>query len=76
MKYEEAIKELEDIINKLNSTSLPLEEAKKIFTRGKELMKFCYGEIKEVKGKIFEIKEELGALLEEENIELWEFQNY
>lgn len=70
MNYEEAIKELEDIISKLNSTSLPMEEAKKLFERGKELSKFCYNSVKEVKGKIFEIKEELGALVEEENVEL------
>lgn len=67
MKYEEAIKELEEIINKLNLSSLPIEEAKVLFERGKALMKFCYGEVKEVKGKIYEIKEELGVLLEEEN---------
>ena len=70
MKYEEAIKELEEIINKLNTTALPIEEAKTLFERGKELMKLCYGQVKEVKGKIYEIKEDLGALLEEENEEL------
>ena len=70
MNYEDAIKELEEIISKLNSTSLPMEEAKKLFVRGKELTKVCYNNVKEVKGKIFEIKEELGALVEEENSEL------
>ena len=70
MKYEEAIKELEEIINKLNMSALPIEEAKKLFERGNELMKFCYKEVKQVKGKIYEIKEELGALLEEENTDL------
>jgi len=76
MKYEEAVKELEEIINKLNMASLSIEEAKKLFERGNVLMKFCYNEVKEVKGKIYEIKEELGALLEEENKDLWKFQNY
>ncbi len=70
MKYEEAIKELEEIIEKLNSSSLPLEEAKKLFERGRELSKFCYKEVKEVKGKVYEIKEEMGALIEEENEDL------
>ncbi len=76
MKYEEAIKELEEIISKLNSASLPIEEAKKLFVRGKELMKFCFESVKEIKGKVYELKEEMGALLEEENSDLWEFQNY
>ena len=66
MNYEDAVKELEEIIKKLNTSSLSMEESKKLFTRGKELAKFCYESVKEVKGKIYEIKEELGALLEEE----------
>ena len=66
MNYEDAVKELEEIIKKLNSANLTMEEAKKLFERGKELTKFCYTSVKEVKGKIYEIKEELGALLEEE----------
>ena len=33
MKYEEAIKELEEIVGKLNSASLPIEEAKILFIR-------------------------------------------
>ena len=76
MKYEEAIKELEEIVSKLNSASLPIEEAKTLFARGKELMKFCFESVKEIKGKVYELKEEMGALLEEENSDLWEFQNY
>ena len=76
MKYEEAIKELEEIISKLNSASLPIEEAKTLFVRGKELMKFCFESVKEIKGKVYELKEEMGALLEEENSSLWELQNY
>ena len=66
MKYEEAIKELEEINKKLSSDSLPIEEAKSLFERGKELSKICYESVKDVKGKIIEIKEELGALIEEE----------
>ena len=75
MKYEEAVKELEEIIKKLNSSNLSMEEAKKCFERGRELSKFCFENLKEVKGKVYEIREELGALIEEENEELWEYQN-
>jgi len=66
MKFEEAIKELEEINKKLSSDSLPIEEAKKLFERGKELSKICYENVKDIKGKILEIKEELGILIEEE----------
>ena len=66
MIYEDAVKELEEIIKKLNGDSLSISEAKKLFERGKELSKICFENVKEVKGKVYEIKEELGALLEEE----------
>lgn len=66
MNFEDAIKELEEINKKLSSSSLTIEEAKSLFERGKILSKFCYENLKEVKGKIIEIKEEMGALLEEE----------
>lgn len=67
MKYEEALKELEQIIINLNDSKIPMSEAIKVFERGLELSKFCYKQLNEVKGKISIIKEELGALLEEEN---------
>lgn len=67
MKYEEALKELEEIITKLNETKTPLSEATKIFERGLELSKFCYNELNQAKGKISVIREELGALLEDED---------
>lgn len=67
MKYEEAIKELESIIEKLSENKLPMSEACSIFERGLELSKFCYSELNKAKGKITVIKEELGTLLEEED---------
>lgn len=73
MKYEDAIKELEEIIEKLNTGKLSMSDASKYFERGAELSKFCYEELKSVKGKVSVIKEELGALLEEEE---WGFLNY
>ena len=66
MNFEDAIKELEEINKKLSSSSLTIEEAKALFERGKTLSKFCYENLKEVKGKIIEIKEEMGALIENE----------
>ena len=66
MNYEDAVKELEEINKKLGSESLSIEEAKALFERGKTLSKFCYDNVKEIKGKIFEIKQELECLVEEE----------
>lgn len=67
MKYEEALKELEEIISKLNDNKIPVSEANKFFERGVELSKFCYNELNGMKGKITIAKEELGKLLEEED---------
>ena len=66
MNFEDAIKELEEINKKLSSSSLTIEEAKALFERGKTLSKFCYENLKEVKGKIIDIKEEMVALIENE----------
>lgn len=69
MTYESAIKRLGEIIEKLSAESVPLAEATALFEEGLSLMKYCYGEIKVVKGKMYEIKEELGKLKLEENNE-------
>lgn len=66
MKYEEAVKELDEIVKKLSSGEINMEEASKLFEMGKTLLKFCFENVKQLKGKVYEIKEELGALLEEE----------
>ena len=74
MNYEEAIKELEEITEKLNEGKVQISEATKLFDRGVELSKFCYKELNNLKSKVTVVKEELGTLLEEE--EQWNFQNY
>lgn len=66
MKYEEAIKELENIIEKLEDGKTPLDEASQCFDRGVELVKFCNSQLKSVKGKVKVIREELDSLIEEE----------
>lgn len=63
--YEQASKELEEIVIKLENGNLPMNEAVKLFERGQELVKFCFGELDSAKGKLTVIKEELGKLIEE-----------
>ncbi|MBN1231671.1 MAG: exodeoxyribonuclease VII small subunit [Anaerolineales bacterium] len=41
MKYEEAVKELEEIIQKLESQELPLEESISLFERGQAISAHC-----------------------------------
>lgn len=75
MNYEDKIKEIESIIEKLNEGKVPMAEAVKNFERASELTKECYKELNELKGKVSIIKEELGMLIEED-IDEWKFQNY
>ncbi len=41
LTYEEAVAELESIVEALESEQNPLEEAMKLFERGQELVKKC-----------------------------------
>lgn len=66
MTYEEAIKKLTDIVDRLSSETVPLAEASGLFEEGMKLIKFCYGLVKETKGKVMEIKQELSQLKMEE----------
>ena len=66
MNYEDAIKELESIIEKLESEQLPLKTAEELFSRASELAKFCQEEITKTSGKLFQIKKDLDQISEEE----------
>ena len=66
MTYEEAIKEIEEIINQLEKDDLPLKKAQELFSRASELAKFAQEELSKTTGKLYEIKKELDVLVEEE----------
>ena len=66
MNYEELMKELEDIINKLENGDTKFDDAEKMFARGAEICKELNKKLEETKGKVTIIREELGAILEEE----------
>ncbi len=65
ISYEEASKELEEIVAKLESGLLPMSEAVKLFERGQDLVKVCATELESAKGKLTIIKENLNTLIEE-----------
>ncbi|WP_249549265.1 exodeoxyribonuclease VII small subunit [Anaplasma phagocytophilum] len=47
-KFEEAMKELENIVAELESGNVPLERSVELFNKGKELHKYCDKVIKEI----------------------------
>ena len=65
ISYEEAFKELNEIIGKIEEGNASISEVGELLERGKELVKVCYGEIDKTKGKLTEIKETLDKLEEE-----------
>ncbi len=66
MSYEEAIKELENIITRLEGEQLPLKTAQELFERARELSKFAQEELEKTTGKLYQIKKELDEITEEE----------
>jgi exodeoxyribonuclease VII small subunit len=58
--FEEAQRELEQVVAKLESGRAELEEALALWTRGDELYRYCVGKLESAEGKI----EELGQRVE------------
>ncbi len=50
-KFEDAMRELEDIVKRLESGDLPLEESLKIFEKGVTLSRFCFNKLEESRKK-------------------------
>jgi exodeoxyribonuclease VII small subunit len=55
MTFEEAQKELEEIVQRLESGEAPLDEALKLWQRGEELHRLCKEQLDTAEGKIEEL---------------------
>ena len=62
MTYEQAYERLLEIANKLQSASLNLDEAVKLFEESVTLSKFCLEQLKQTQAKIQVFKGELETL--------------
>lgn len=62
MTYEQAVKELEEILSKLDSSETNLDDAIKLFEKSVELSKICFDKIKTTEGKVEIIKKELEGI--------------
>jgi exodeoxyribonuclease VII small subunit len=67
LTYEEALAELEQIVEALESEQNPLEEAMKLFERGQALVKKCGGALESAQLKIQKIAGESLVDFEEES---------
>ena len=57
LTYEQAIKKLEDIINKLNEGSIPLDDSITLYEEGIKLSEFCMKKLESAKHKIINLNE-------------------
>lgn len=55
MTFEEAQKELEQIVHRLETGEAPLDEALKLWERGEELYRFCKERLDAAEGKVEEL---------------------
>lgn len=53
--FEEAQRELEQIVDRLERGEAPLDEALRLWERGEELYRLCRGRLDEAQGKIEEL---------------------
>lgn len=60
LSFEEAMQNLEDIVEKLEEGDVPLEEAISIYRKGMELSKLCHDKLKDVEEQLTQIITEDG----------------
>jgi exodeoxyribonuclease VII small subunit len=53
--FEQAQRELEDIVQRLESGEVPLDEALRLWQRGEELYGLCRGRLEAAEGRIEEL---------------------
>lgn len=64
MNFEEGTKKLEEIVKKLDSNEISLEESITLFEEGVKISKECMDILNKSKGKITVIKEEFDKVFE------------
>ncbi len=61
--FEEALKELEEIVNRLEQGDLPLEEALQLFEQGVKLSRVCHTRLDEAQKRVeILLKDEAGKM--------------
>jgi exodeoxyribonuclease VII small subunit len=61
MTYEEAEKELLQIVERLERGDAGLDEALELWQRGEELYRFCAGQLEAAEGKVEELASRVDA---------------
>ncbi len=64
-KFEVAMRELEDIVKRLESGDLPLEESLKIFEEGVALSRYCFNKLEEAEKRVSILIKDEGGIKKE-----------
>ena len=64
-KFEVAMRELEDIVKRLESGDLPLEESLKIFEEGVALSRYCFNKLEEAEKRVSILIKDEGGIKRE-----------
>lgn len=70
LSYEEAVEELEEILNKLESGELSLKDSLENFKRGIELYNYCNEILRNIEGEVKILLEDENGNLKEEVFDL------
>jgi exodeoxyribonuclease VII small subunit len=62
LTFEEAMEQLETVVNKLEEGDVPLEEAIRMFEEGMKLSKFCHERLQNVEKQMTQVLTEDGEL--------------
>lgn len=66
MKFEESLKELDNIVQKLESGKLTIDESVELYTKGISLCNDCSKKLNDIKGKIALLEESKEGLKEKQ----------
>jgi len=64
-RFEDAMRELEDIVRRLESGDLPLEESLKIFEEGVALSRYCFSKLEEAEKRVSILLKDQGGIKRE-----------
>lgn len=64
MKFEESLKQLEEIVAKMEQGNLTIDESIEAFTKGIELCKNCSKALEDAKGQITILQKEMESIKE------------
>ncbi len=73
--FEKALNRLEEIVNKLESGELSLDESLKIFQEGIELSRFCTKKLQEAETKVKKLAKDSSGKFKLEDLKLEEEEN-